>query len=303
MTITTPPSGTRRRLRRGDPSTRTDEAEGTTATGRRAASAKTSAAKTKATPSEKTDGTPRGKATPSGARPSVKGTASAGTRAATGGKTAGTGATAAKAAGARRATKRPATRTEKARTARTRTEPTRAPARRPAGTARPREVPRRSAPPRARAPFVLLIVGLLGGALVSLLLLNTVLAQDAFTLSELQRDNRQLAERKQALQADIARESDPQVLHQKARSLGLVDPQGAAFIDARTGRVTEVGSRPQGVSDEAVAAAAAGAVTGAPGALVPPAVGTAPRQNTQKAAPRQGAAPKTAAPRQGGGTR
>ncbi|MFL6054539.1 MAG: hypothetical protein ACJ72W_16715 [Actinoallomurus sp.] len=298
MTITTPPPETRRRrLRRGDASTRADEAEGTTATGRRAASAKTSATKAKATPREKTDGTPRGKPAPSGARPRVKGAGSAG------GKTTGTGATATKAAGARTATKRPATRTEKARTARTRTEPTRAPARRPAGTRPPRQVPRRTAPPRARAPFVLLVVGLLGGALVSLLLLNTVLAQDAFTLSELQRDNRQLAERKQALQADIARESDPRVLHQKARSLGMVDPQGTAFIDARTGRVTEVGSPPQGVSDEAVAAAAAGAVTGAPGALVPPAVGTAPRQNTRKAAPGQGVARKTAAPREGGGTR
>jgi cell division protein FtsB len=187
--------------------------------------------------------------------------------------------------------------------------------RRPAGTTTaatrpPRQAPRRPAPPRARAPFVLLIVGLLGGALVSLLLLNTVLAQDAFTLSELQRDNRQLAERKEALQADIARESDPEVLHQKARSLGMVDSQGPAFIDPRTGKVTEGGVRPQGVSDEAVAAAAAGAVTGAPGALVPPAGGTTPRQNTaapgQKATTGRGStAPhaKTAAPRQGGGTR
>src|SRR2546430_792013 len=95
---------------------------------------------------------------------------------------------------------------------------------------RARRVPRepRRAPPRGRAPFVLLIVGLLGGALVSLLLLNTVLAQDAFTLSELQRDNRQLAERKQALQADIARESDPEVLHRKALGLNMKDPQGPA---------------------------------------------------------------------------
>ncbi|MEV5711599.1 hypothetical protein, partial [Actinoallomurus sp. NPDC052274] len=190
------------------------------------------------------------------------------------------------------------------RTAPTRTTPTRT------GTAT--RAPRRPAPPRARAPFVLLVVGLLGGALVSLLLLNTVLAQDAFTLSELQRDNRQLAERKQALQADIARENDPAVLHQKARSLGMVDPRGAAFIDAHTGRVTEVGAPPQGVSDEAVAAAAAGAVTGAPGVLVPPADDPAPRQNAQgknqQNTQTKQTAPNTpntqkAAPRQGGGTR
>ena len=154
---------------------------------------------------------------------------------------------------------------------------------------------RRSATP-PRAPFVLLVVGLLGGALVSLLLLNTVLAQDAFTLSELQRGNQQLSERKQALQEDISRENSPAVLHSKARSLGMVDGQRPAFIDARTGRVTEGGTRPPGVSDEAMAAAAAAGVAGAPGAIMPPAGGT-PRA----AAPRTGT-PKTGTPRSGAGT-
>lgn len=135
----------------------------------------------------------------------------------------------------------------------------------------------RPAPPRARTPFVLLVVGLLGGALVSLLLLNTVLAQDAFTLSELQRGNQQLNERKQALEEDIAREGSPEVLHRKALELGMRDSQRPAFIDARTGRVTEGGAKPPGVPDEAVAAAAAGGLTGAPGAIVPPMDGTAPR--------------------------
>jgi hypothetical protein len=137
----------------------------------------------------------------------------------------------------------------------------------------PAPVERRAAAP-PKAPFVLVVVGLLGGALVSLLLLNTVLAQDAFSLSELQRNNQRLNERKQALQEDIARESSPEVLHAKARGLGMRDPDRPAFIDPRTGRVTESGSRPPGVPDEAMSAAAAGGVTGAPGALVPPAGGT-----------------------------
>jgi cell division protein FtsB len=134
-------------------------------------------------------------------------------------------------------------------------------------------VRRQAAPPRT--PFVLLVVGLLGGALVSLLLLNTVLAQDAFTLSELQRDNKQLSERKQALQEDINRENSPAVLHAKARALGMVDGKRPAFIDARTGRVTEGGTRPPGVSDDAMAAAAGAGVTGAPGAIMPPPAGSA----------------------------
>lgn len=183
---------------------------------------------------------------------------------------------------ARRRTPPPDERDEKvrgraARSARpgTRTAPKTAPGRR---TSAPRKPPpktaaaRRSATP-PRAPFVLVVVGLLGGALVSLLLLNTVLAQDAFTLSELQRGNQQLGERRQALQEDINRENSPSVLHAKARGLGMVDSQRPAFIDPRTGRVTEGGARPPGVSDEAMAAAAGAGVTGAPGAIMPPAGG------------------------------
>jgi hypothetical protein len=151
--------------------------------------------------------------------------------------------------------------------------------RRPAA---PRKPPPKAAPARRsatppRAPFVLLVCGLLGGALVSLLLLNTVLAQDAFTLSELQRGNQQLNERKQALQEDISREGSPAVLHAKARGLGMVDGRSPAFIDPRTGQITAGGTRPPGVSDEAMAAAAGAGVTGAPGAIMPPAGGKAAR--------------------------
>ncbi|MGH3388052.1 MAG: hypothetical protein ACRDOO_04160, partial [Actinomadura sp.] len=84
-----------------------------------------------------------------------------------------------------------------------------APATRPKPAAAPGRTVRRTtaegpvrvapaAPPRA--PFVLLVLGLLGGALVSLLLLNTVLAEDAFTRTKLQRSNKQLNEQRQALQ-------------------------------------------------------------------------------------------------------
>jgi hypothetical protein len=161
----------------------------------------------------------------------------------------------------------------------TRTAPKTTERRRPSA---PRNPPPQPAPTRRlatppRAPFVLLVCGLLGGALVSLLLLNTVLAQDAFTLSELQRGNQQLSERKQALQEDISRENSPAVLHSKARGLGMVDGQRPAFIDPRTGRVTEGGARPPGVSDEAMAAAAGAGVTGVPGPITPPTGGAAPR--------------------------
>jgi hypothetical protein len=86
------------------------------------------------------------------------------------------------------------------------------------------------------AAFALLVVGLLGGALVGLLLLNTTLAQQSFERSELQQENQRLEERRQALQEDIARESSPEVLHAKARRLGMRDAGDPALAGPRTGR-------------------------------------------------------------------
>ncbi|WP_344473994.1 hypothetical protein [Nonomuraea monospora] len=55
-----------------------------------------------------------------------------------------------------------------------------------AGAGRPAARPRPAR--RQRAPFVLLVVGLLCGGLVSLLLLNTMLAQDAITDATLRQE-------------------------------------------------------------------------------------------------------------------
>lgn len=130
------------------------------------------------------------------------------------------------------------------------------PARRPVRTIE------RRATTAPRAPFAVLVVGLLGGALVGLLLLNTVLAQQAFKLSDLQGDNQRLDERKQALQEDIARETSPEVLHAKARGLGMRDAERPVFIDPRTGRPTGSGARPRGVPEKAMPGGTAGQVSG-----------------------------------------
>jgi hypothetical protein len=101
------------------------------------------------------------------------------------------------------------------------------PARRPVRTAE------RRATTAPQAPFAVLVMGLLGGALVSLLLLNTTLAQQAFTVGELQQENQRLEERKQALREDIARETAPEVLHAKARRLGMRDSGRPVYLDPR----------------------------------------------------------------------
>ena len=75
------------------------------------------------------------------------------------------------------------------------------------GTAR--SLPGRRTAPESRTRFVFLIVGLLGGGLLSLLMINTVLAAGAFRITALQQGNVPLAQRVQALQAQVAAEESP----------------------------------------------------------------------------------------------
>ncbi|SNS20640.1 hypothetical protein SAMN05443665_1001478 [Actinomadura meyerae] len=121
--------------------------------------------------------------------------------------------------------------------------------------------------PAPRTPFVLLIVGLLGGALVSLLLLNTVLAKDAFTLTRLQQSNKQLEQQRQAYEEEIAREGSPAGLARKARALGMKEAEDPAFFDTETGRPGAGKIRP--VPQAAAASAGAAGVLGVPGTVVP----------------------------------
>jgi hypothetical protein len=130
---------------------------------------------------------------------------------------------------------------------------------------RGKSAPRAAAPPRT--PFVLLVVALLSGALVSLLLLNTVLAQDAFTLTRLQQSTKQLEQQRQEYAADNAREDSPDNLARKAKALGMVQPTQPAFIDVPSGQVVGRAVRP--VPHPAAAAAGAAGVIGVPGAVVP----------------------------------
>ncbi len=136
-------------------------------------------------------------------------------------------------------------------------------ARPPAARSRPAAA-RRAAP---RAPFVLLIVGLLGGALVSLLLLNTVLAKDAFTLTRLQQSNKQLEQQRQALEEENAREGSPASLGKKAKALGMKEAEDPAFFYTETGRASGGAIRP--VPHAAAASAGAAGVLGVPGTVVP----------------------------------
>ena len=89
--------------------------------------------------------------------------------------------------------------------------------------------------PRTR--FILLVLGMLGGGLVCLLVINTTLAAASFRINSLQRGNVALAQREQVLQQEVTAEESPSVLQREALRLGMRTQPLLNFLDLRTGRV------------------------------------------------------------------
>ncbi|MFG2677917.1 septum formation initiator family protein [Streptomyces sp. NPDC048392] len=83
----------------------------------------------------------------------------------------------------------------------------------------------------ARAPFVLLVVVLLGGGLIGLLVLNSALSEGSFQLDDLRQETKSLTDEEQALQRDIDAYSAPRALQRRARELGMVPGGDPAFLE------------------------------------------------------------------------
>jgi hypothetical protein len=123
------------------------------------------------------------------------------------------------------------------------------PAARPARPARPtaRPVTRpaahqpagRTRPRHPRAPFILLLVGLLGGALVSLLVISTTLAEGSYRITNLQRQNANLAKQEQSLTLQVAQASSPAQIAQEAEQFGMRPNPQLQFINLKTGKVVK----------------------------------------------------------------
>jgi hypothetical protein len=88
-----------------------------------------------------------------------------------------------------------------------------------------------------RMPFILLLVGLLGGALVSLLVISTTLAQGAFQITNLQQQNANLARQEQTLTNQVAQAGNPAVIAAEAEHLGMRPNPRLGFIDLKTGKI------------------------------------------------------------------
>ncbi|MFJ6013419.1 septum formation initiator family protein [Streptomyces sp. NPDC092952] len=83
----------------------------------------------------------------------------------------------------------------------------------------------------ARTPFVLLVVVLLGGGLITLLVLNSALNEGSFRLSELKKRTTELTDEQQALQRDVDNFSRPDALERRARELGMVPGGSPVFLN------------------------------------------------------------------------
>ncbi|MEO3858372.1 hypothetical protein [Acrocarpospora sp. B8E8] len=114
-----------------------------------------------------------------------------------------------------------------------------------------------------RAPFVLLVVGLLGGGLVSLLLLNTVLAQDSFKYNELRRVTEQLHQQANQEEGRIRDAQQPSGLAEQADGLGLRPDDSAPEFVGEGLHPASLGERVAEPGDESAASRPAATTEGA----------------------------------------
>ena len=101
--------------------------------------------------------------------------------------------------------------------------------------------PLRLVPPRrssaSKAPFVVVLVGLLVGGLLGLLALNTLVAQQSFAIHDLALKDKQLAQQEQDLARQVQGLQTPASLAARATALKMVPSGPPAFLQLSDGKV------------------------------------------------------------------
>jgi hypothetical protein len=90
-------------------------------------------------------------------------------------------------------------------------------------------------------PFVLLLCGLLGGALVSALVISTTLAEGSFEITKLQDSSSTLSRQRQALEEQVAQAQSPQTIANQATKLGMRRTGELRFVNLTTGKTSSDG--------------------------------------------------------------
>src|ERR1700761_8439375 len=112
----------------------------------------------------------------------------------------------------------------------------------PETPARPAAPPRSRAggraAPRHKMPFLLLVVGMLAGALVCMLVISTTLAAGSFRITSLQKQDQALSKQQQQLQQQVSQDQAPRVIAQGAEQLGMKPVSQLEFLNVKTGQVS-----------------------------------------------------------------
>ena len=83
--------------------------------------------------------------------------------------------------------------------------------------------------------FVVFLATIFTASLLSLLVINTALARDAFVLSELKQQAQLLTDQREVLQ-EVEVKSSPDKLAQSASELGMVASSNPRFLDMSVGK-------------------------------------------------------------------
>lgn len=89
----------------------------------------------------------------------------------------------------------------------------------------------------SRGVFALVVLTVLAAGMLAVLLINTSLAQGAFTVSELKSEQGQLMQQEQSLTEAVAALAAPESLETRARELGMLPSENPVFLDVSTGKV------------------------------------------------------------------
>ena len=84
--------------------------------------------------------------------------------------------------------------------------------------------------------FVVFLATIFTAGLLSLLVINTALARDAFELSELKQQAQLLTDQREAILQEVAAKSSPDKLAQSASELGMVASSNPRFLDMSVGK-------------------------------------------------------------------
>ena len=99
----------------------------------------------------------------------------------------------------------------------------------------------------ARTPFIVFVTALLGGGLICLLVINTILATGSYQITSLQQAQTARAQQVQALRQEVAQESAPSVIAKRAQELGMVEPPLTKFLNLKTGKINRQPATEPGV--------------------------------------------------------